>query len=489
MLTVALSSSALDDGALQTLRLVGREALSTPFEFVVDVTPTGESDVIEERLDEVMRGKVRIAFRGDGEAHFVFGMVRAVELVPGKQRGKPLHRLTIVPRLWTASLTRRSRIFQNLTVPQIVHAVLVESGFDPQADFEFRLAEDHPKEEYVVQYEETDLDFVSRLLEDEGIFYFFEHGDEQERLILADVNDAARGVEAHLDVPFHDATRPEAAQHVVTALTRRVEHVPTAVTMNDYNWRNPNVDLEVVAPVAGGTFGLVSSNDDGYRDRDNGRRLARLRAEELAARRCVYRGRSSLHTLHAGDKLSIVQHSVQAWDQRYLVSEVTHHCQQVPWGDDAASGSARDPEGYSNELVAIELVRPWRPARRTARPRIHGVTYALIDSPDLGAAAPIDEHGRYKVLFPFDARELGSGGCSRWIRRAQPLAGPNYGMHFPLRTGTEVVVAYVHGDPDRPLIVGAVPNALTPSPVARNNATTNVLMTGSGARIEFEDNA
>jgi len=139
--------------------------------------------------------------------------------------------------------------------------------------------------------------------------------------------------------------------------------------------------------------------------------------------------------------------------------------------------------------VAIRADVTYRPPRTTPKPRIDGVVYATIDGPELNIPAPIDEEGRYKVILPFDLAAEQGGRASRWIRMAQPTSGAGYGMHFPLRPGTEVILTHVHGDPDRPIIAGAVPNAQTPSPVTSANATQSVLRTATGIIMEFEDDA
>lgn len=473
-----LVSEALEPGDLQLRRLLGREHVSRPFEIVVEVRPY-DRDAFEEKLPEVLRKPVRIG--REGEDPLVGGIVRAIETTPSKPAEPPLYRLTIAPRLWYAGETHRTRIFQDLSVPDIVKRVLADLHLVEGDDFELRLQATYGPREYTVQYEESDLDFASRLLEFEGIFYFFEFRNGKDVLVLGDNNEILREVDEHRSIPFGHASAAQGT--AVVALGRTMKHVPERVMLVDYNWRTPTLPLVEAATVTAGDGGLQSFGDENFRSPDAGARLARIRAQEIAAQRVLFAGRSDLATLRPGDALTL--ESSPYPQEEFFVLEVSYEVVQ----DFRADGGGLENAAFENHFVALDRKTPFRPERRTPRPRIFGSTYATIDGPDLGAAAPIDEIGRYKVVFPFDTSQTGTGKATRWIRMAQPLSGANYGMHFPLRVGAEVVLSYVHGDPDRPVIVGAIPNAVTQSPVAQRNATQSVIQTSSGIRVEFEDEA
>jgi type VI secretion system secreted protein VgrG len=474
-------SDAFDSSSLHLRRLTGRERISRLFEVVVEIHALADHQIIEDALTELMRKPAHVG--REGEDPLLHGVVREIELVPGAPADPPLYRLTLVPRLWYATQTRRCRIFQDMTVPAIVTAVLAALGLTSE-DHEWRLRATYGKRDYTVQYEETDFAFLSRLLEFEGIYYWFDHGSGKDRIIFADDNEAARKISEHEGVGYAHGTGSHG--HAVTTFGRRLRHVPERVMLVDYNWRSPALSLAEAAPVAHGNSGLQVTGEEHYRDPAAGVRLARMRAEEIGAARCVFEGASNIATLRPGDVLGLEGHTIAILDQSYLVLEVGHELEQDFHGSGAG---ASENVAYSNRLVAIGALTPYRPERTTPRPRIDGCTYATIDGPDLGAAAPIDDQGRYKVVLPFDTSQAGTGRATRWIRMAQPLSGASYGMHFPLRVGAEVMLTYVHGDPDRPLIAGALPNALTPSPVVQKNATQSVIQTVSGIRMELEDNA
>jgi type VI secretion system secreted protein VgrG len=210
-----------------------------------------------------------------------------------------------------------------------------------------------------------------------------------------------------------------------------------------------------------------------------------VRAEERQATELVYTGRSTIPAMTAGATCSIEGHPHLA-DPRLLITEVTHEASQATM----LAGSPGDERPYTNTFRAIPASRTYRPPRVTPKPRIPGVVTGIIDDPtnaSSGQNAMIDDEGRYTVRFLFDTAAPGERRASRPIRMAQPHAGAGYGTHFPLKPGIEVLIAFVNGDPDRPIIAGAVPNPLTPSPVVASNAKLNRIVTVSGVRFDIKD--
>jgi type VI secretion system secreted protein VgrG len=277
-------------------------------------------------------------------------------------------------------------------------------------------------------------------------------------------------------------------RNTLSAITHKRSVVPRVVFFVDYDWRKPALDLETELEVDPGGRGLVSTSAQHYRDAGYGQRLAVVRAQELLVERDVYRGRSTIDGLTAGDRFTLQGHQDADLDGQYLVLESRWHYEQS-FLEARSGGGPAAPQRSENDFVAIRTSVVYRPARTTPKPRIDGLLYATVDGPEIGTPAPIDDQGRYKIILPFDLDAEVGGHASRWIRMAQPLSGPGFGVHFPLREGAEVVLSHVLGDPDRPVIVGAVPNPQTPSPVTRSNPTQSKIRTSSGIEVEFEDDA
>jgi type VI secretion system secreted protein VgrG len=392
----------------------------------------------------------------------------------------------MVPRLWYTTLTLRSRVYQDLSVPDIIKAVLKDSSMADE-HFELRLEGTYPKREYVVQYQESDYQFISRLIEHEGICFFFEHTPDGEKVVFADANasfSAPAGYEQIQYLPREGVTDPVES---IWSVAYQAHMVPQQVTLREYNWRTPSVPLLAQQKVDAQGRGLQMLYGEHFRDTGEGKKLAKVRAEEFAARRELYTGHSRVRALHSGQIFELTGHLLGQFDQSYLVTEVTHEVdQQRVMGE---SGAAQGTQGYTNAWRGIPASVRYRPERRTPKPRIAGIVNAVVDGTVNGAAAPLDEQGRYKVLLPFDVSGKAGGKASRWIRMVQNSSGAGYGTHFPLHVGTEVALSHINGDPDRPIIIGSVPNPETLTPVIADNATQSVIRTRAGIHIEFEDDA
>lgn len=482
---VVFISSALGPGELLLERMRGREAISELYSFELWLAGDGEAALASDTLQDVLAGTVGLAF-GSGHEYPLWGVLREIELVPRDDGWAPMYRAVMVPRLWYTTLTLRSRVYQDQSVPDIVKTVLKDSGME-DANFELRLEGTYPKREYVVQYQESDFQFICRLLEHEGICFFFEHLPDGEKVVFSDANagfSAPAGYEQVQFLPREGATDPGES---MWGLSYRANLVPQQVTVREYNWRTPSVPLLAQQKVDAQGRGLQVLYGEHFRDTGEGKKLVKVRAEGLAMRREVYTGRSRVRALRSGQIFELMGHPLGQFDQSYLVTEVTHEVdqQRVSGEREAANGT----QGYTNAWRGILGSVPFRPERRTPKPTVMGIVNAVVDGTVNGAAAPIDELGRYKVLLPFDVSGKAGGKASRWVRMVQTASGAGYGMHFPLHVGTEVAISHINGDPDRPIIVGSVPNPETLTPVVADNATQSVIRTRAGIHIEFEDDA
>lgn len=467
-------------GELRVRRLRGREGLSRLYRFTVLLEAASRDYLEGEQMEALVGSRAFVAF-GDGEEHPIHGLVESVELAEASAPGRVLYRLTLVPRAWALSRAFRSRVFQDMTVPEIVDAVLAGSGLQKGEGYALRMVAAHPKREYTVQYQETDLAFLSRLMEYEGIFYFFEHEEKGERLVVGDSNYAFATLEGHESLPFLPPVGARSTPETgITALAYRRSLVEKSVQLRDYNYRTPAVQLSSSAAVDDTGRGERQHYGEHFKTPDDGDRLAKIRAEELRANKHLHKGRADVLGLHAGQRFTLSGHPFGALDQEYFIAEMRHTA------DQAAPGSGDAAEGYRQKLIAVPMTTPFRPPRTTPWPRVAGLLHAKVDGTQ---RTMIDEHGRYKVVLPFDSATPGTGRASRWIRMAQPLSGPAGKMHFPLDNGTEVLLAHIEGDPDRPVIAAAVPNHETPSPVVARNALQSIITTRSGIRMTFDDEA
>ena len=282
--------------------------------------------------------------------------------------------------------------------------------------------------------------------------------------------------------PEHDALEhstlevpPTDEAPVVWGLRRHRRPRPRSVVVRDYNWRTPQQPVRALhAADERSGLGWVDLYGEHVADETEARRLARVRAEELMVEHDVIEAKTVLRSVQPGSWFELTAHPNPELNRRYLV---------IHTDERLADGG----HSYLNAFRAIPFEAPFRPARTVPWPRVEGLTNAIVDGESRSTATPLDAQGRYRVVLPYDDGAQPGGRASRWVRRAQPSAGEGYGTHFPLHIGAEVALAHVNGDPDRPIIVGAVPNAATPTPVSATNATHSRIRSGSGVTIEMDD--
>jgi type VI secretion system secreted protein VgrG len=264
------------------------------------------------------------------------------------------------------------------------------------------------------------------------------------------------------------------------------------VVLKDYNYETPSLELSGQADVSTKGRGEVYLYGEHFRTPAEGARLAAVRAEELLCRERVFAGSSTVPYLRPGYTFRVPDHYRADFNGTYLTTGLAHEGSQAAYllaglGGELTAGE-REPY-YRNTFEAVAAGVQYRPARVTEKARLYGTLNAKVDGAGSGQYAELDGQGRYKVVLPFDQSGRKDGKASAWVRMMQPYAGAGHGMHFPLHKGTEVLLTFIDGDPDRPVIAGAVPNAETPSVVKDANQTMAAIQTGGSNKIAIEDKA
>ncbi|MFN0151574.1 MAG: type VI secretion system tip protein TssI/VgrG [bacterium] len=474
--TVRFESPAFSGEDVHLRRLSGHEAMSKPFDYELYLLARDYGAVDPQALLDNSATLVFQRGDDDGGARLVHGMIASVDDCFECEWGFTGYRVRFVPRVWRLSLHETLDIFMDLNVPGIVAKVLKAAGFQEKLDFEFRLMGKYPVRDFVVQYKETDLNFISRLTEHLGITFFFEHRDGRDAIVFADGNIAFKAIGEESAVLYN---RGETAQGVF-ALEARTQAVPSKVVVRDYNYRNPSLDVMAEELVPEGRDGQVVEYGVHCKDPEEAAVLAKVRAQEISAGRRVFRGESHEHRFAPGFIFTLEEGP--GGDTPLLLTEVRNTAVQSVFQH---TDGAEAP--YTNDFRAIAKTTTYRPPRVTPKPRVHGTITGIVEPSDNQQYADIDDRGRYRVKFLFDTAAPGERKASKPVRMAQPSAGPGYGIHFPLRPFTEVLVTCVDGDPDRPIIAGAVPNPQTDSPVVADNSRKNVIRTGGANEIEIDD--
>lgn len=474
--TAEIECPALEDRDVRVRAMRGHERISSPFEFDVDLVVLDDDE-----LDpaELVNGPASLVVEAPGRPRrTIHGVVESVRECFEVEDGRRGLTLRLVPRLWRLSLHRRQDVFVDLTVPRILQRVLESHGLREKRDFELRMLGRYPVRDFVVQYKESDLAFVSRLAEHVGISFFFEHEEDRDVVVFSDHNCAFRELAEGDATLGYDSRAPETGVFRFGTETRAV---PSRVVVQDYNYRTPRVDLEASAGLDGGSDGEWVEYGDHFKTGEEGSDLARIRAEELLCQRRAFQGESDVHSLRSGARFHL--DGLPRRESLELVAVEVEHELVQPLLDDPGDHNHR----YRNRFRCTPYPHAFRPARRTPRPRVNGVITGVVEPAEDSRYARVDDEGRYQVKFLFDGRRPGEGRASKPVRMAQSHSGDGYGMHFPLRPGVEVMLTCVDGDPDRPIVAGTVPNPSTPSPVGEANHRRNVIRTGAGNEVNISD--
>ena len=477
---ITLESDAFDTSPLRVFALEGREAISELFRFDVDLACIGDRAA----TDNLAPGEpLTLAFWRDGAVvRRVHGVIDSVRQRLDEGDGRQSFRVRVVPRAARLGLVATQSIFLERTVPQIIGSKLEAVGLGGD-DVAFHLLASYPTLELVVQFAETDYALVSRRAEHVGISFFFVAEDGIDRLRFVD---HAGGFPVLADAPTARIGVLTNEVERIDRLEREQVSIPGLYGIEDYNYRRPLVAPTGQASLEGGAGGIIEYGSH-TKTPEDAAALATIRAEEILCRRNVYRGEGTLVVFTAGHRVTVEEHG-DLPAVELLLTAVEHRA-TIPLRSEGGASEGAPRASYRNHFEAVDTQHTFRPRRVTPRPRMPSFVTGVVQvgvGGAAGGAAVLDSDGRYTVQVHFETA-IGETRpkASHPMRMMQPFGGTGHGMHFPLRPGTEVVIGFANGDPDRPLIVGAVPNALTLSPVTGADPTRNRITTRMGVAFEI----
>jgi type VI secretion system secreted protein VgrG len=434
----------------------GHEEISTPFQFELEMISENHNISFESIVGRNVTISVVLA---DGSVRFFNGIVAGFRQGSGgEQAGSDprysFYNATVVPWVWLLNRYADVRIFQEMTTPDIVEKVFNDRGF---SDFKRQLQGDYEKRTYCVQYRETDFNFISRLLEEEGIFYYFEHERGKHTLVLADSASAHRPCQGQETARYQITAGGQLEEDVITALDVRKEVRVGKYVLNDYNYEMPNTDLKTNVSsrqMIGTDQREVYDYPGLYPKKKRGDRLTTVRMEEEEAQITTIRGQSDCRAFTTGYRFTLTDFYRQDMNNKaFVLTSIDHQAYE---GANYPGLQSVSPEYYyGNVFECIPNDVPFRPLRRAEKPRVFGTQTAVVVGPS-GEEIHTDDLGRIKVQFHWDRKGNRDENSSCWIRVGQLWAGPKWGAVFIPRIGQEVIVDFLEGDPDRPLVVGCV---------------------------------
>ena len=482
-------STPLPDGTLLFESMTGEEGLSRPFRYEVHLLSKDPDLDMVSLLGQPM--VIGLDTESGTERQFG-GLVSRIALA-GTHGPYVRYVATLRPWLWMLSQEADCRIFQNMTVPDIAKQIFREGGFQ---DFEESLSGTYKTWEFSVQYRESDLNYISRLLEQEGIYYYFKHQDDKQVLVLADSPSAHATVDSYEQVAYfapgpEHGSDSESIHSWHTALQVR----PGAFATSDFDFERPKADLSArLQTNAAYPYGNLEVFDypGEYISNNDGQQEVRVRLEELQAEYEIANGSGTVRGIGVGDLFSLTDFPRTDQNRQYLIVTAIY---TLRTGSYEASAGGDDEPDYQCSFSAIDSQINYRPRQMTSKPSVDGPQTAIVVG-QAGEEIWTDQYGRVKVQFHWDREGKSDENSSCWVRVSQTWAGSKWGTtHIP-RIGQEVIVDFLEGDPDRPIITGRVYNAdnMPPYDLPANQTQSGIKSrsTKGGApsnfnEIRFED--
>ena len=453
-------TTPLGENVLLLTGFSGHEAISRLFNFHL----TTLSDDSEIDFTEIIGQSVTINITQSDDSQRHFNGIVSHFSCTGKEGDMTRYELEVVPKLWTLTRHADCRIFHNMTVAEIIEQVLDDRGID----YNPNLTGSYNALEYCVQYRETDFNFISRLMEQFGIFYFFEHGDGDHTMKLGDSSSVHNPVPKQASAGYNLATGGLDAGDAVNDLSVGQELRSGKHSITDYNFTTSTQDLlateQTIYSVAGNDAMEIFDYPGLHSNLADGNELVRVRMQEEEAVHKIVHGSSVCRAFTSGYKFDLEDHPLPAMNASYLLTEIQHVASiGGTFGDQAAGGA----DSYVNHFTCLPAEVLFRPARMTPKPFVQGPQTGTVvgksadedsaDDENVGGDGEeiwVDKWGRVLVQFPWDRKKA----TSCWMRVSQDWAGQAWGMINIPRVGQEVIVSFLEGDPDRPIITGRVYN-------------------------------
>ncbi|MEE9429801.1 MAG: type VI secretion system tip protein TssI/VgrG [Melioribacteraceae bacterium] len=471
----------IENEKLKIISFKGEESISDLFKYSFELLSTDPEIDAAKILNKKAVFEIS---RGDEDPISIHGIISEFEQ-RGSSHNYVSYHAVLVPALWRLKLTFRNEVYQNLDIEELVTKVLTDSGMS-NSDFKFDLLASYPKLEYVVQYRETNLDFIKRKLEHFGIFFYFNHSNDKDVIVFIDSNDKLNKIDKSEDLYYSPNRDPRNEIETINEFTCKESIVTGVVKLKDYNYMYPEKQVIGESNIDSDSPGTFYDYGDNFKDEKEAEFLAKVRNQEIIAQSKIYKGTSDCRLLQAGNIFKIQKHYRDSWNSEYIVIKITSSGTQRSLFGLLPSAKKIRPT-YINNFTAIPIEINYRPQRTTPIPKVSGIMSAKVESSSGDEYASMDDQGRYRAKMLFDLSDNTDGEASPPIRMSQPYSGAGYGMHFPNHAGTELLWACVDGNVDRPIGLGTAPNPSNTSPSTSGNKSQGIIRTAGNNEISLDD--
>lgn len=483
----SFEGGGLSADTFAVVEMSGLEALSKPFSFELILVSENDSVNFDAMLSN--QATLKIYASGGTEGTPYHGVLSEFEQLQQVDQ-LVFYKAVLVPRLRRLGLYRTSDVFlDDQKIPDVLDKVIKASGLT-SSDYEKKTTGSYRSRAFVCQYQETNFDFISRWLEKEGMYYYFDHSGSNDKLVIVDdLIMLPADVSRVTYRPVEDSTSGNASDSVHSFVCRQ-QPLPKQVILQGFNYAAANVPLEQSYEVSDKGTGDVMLYGENFLTPEEGLRYATLRAQQILCNGRVFKGDATATGIRSGHFIQMSGHYRKDFDAKYLVTEIEHSGSQAGVllaGIAHSFGGKSGETSYRHNFRAIPSDAQFRPECKTKRPHVAGTISAVVDAEGSGQYADMDELGQYKVQLPFVKSGKAANKGSARIRMATPYSGSGYGMHFPLHKGSEVLLSFIDGDPDQPVIVNAVSNSENKNVVNNSKAALGMVKTAAGNSLTFDD--
>jgi type VI secretion system secreted protein VgrG len=473
--------SELKKDNINVLSFEGKEKISELFEYEIRII----SDDPALDSSKILNKSAAFIFnRGEEDPFKIHGIISHFEQY-GKSNEYAFYKVVLVPKLWRLNLIFQNEVYQDIDIQELIQMIFYDAGLSG-SDFNIDLKNNYPRSEYMVQYRETNLNFLNRRLEHYGIYYYSDHKNDKDVVVFTDSNQKLPKIESNNPIGFNLNKDPLSETESVLELTCKEKVVTGMVQLKDYNYMFPEKQLMAQSQINSNDPGLYYDFGDNFSDEKEAEFLAKVRNQEFICQSKIFYGTSDCRLFRAGSRFEMDKHYRKDWNAEYVLTNVTYKGNQKSLFAFLPDQKKYEPT-FECKFEAIPYNIEYRPLRKTPIPKVSGIMSARIQSGGGDEYAFIDDHGRYKAKMLFDLSDKSSGEATLPIRLTQGYSGPGYGIHFPNHEDTELLWSCVDGNPDRPVGLGTVPNPSSATPVTSQNKMQNVIRTAAGNELVMDD--
>jgi len=434
---------------------------------------------------------LKVTIQGAKSVQNIDGII--TEFVQMGKLGKGYcYQIIVEPRMAQLQHQKRTEIFLNQTLPEIIVWYFKNSNIP---HYRLDLTQNYVPRAFICQFQETDYNFICRWMEHEGIYYYFEHGDDYETLVLTDRYSTHKdhGHFSELRYNTENVKSIAKSEYIVEEFSTRITKVAKSLQLTSYNYNEDSKDISAMAEVSKNGVGVIDIYDENVLSDTDAKRIAEIRAQEINCQELLYHGKTLTPGVIPGCRFKLTNHFNPKNNQVYLVLSLKQEGSQrqlaLSYFGDVQKMIAEEEEiVFINEFKAIPGSAQFRPPRLTPIKRIEGIIPAILDADsESNKYAQLDTQGRYKIRLMHSDKE--NGKASDWVRKMESYIGDNYGTHAPLHKNTEVCLAFEFGNPDRPIIIGAVHSSSMRNVVNDTNQKTTVNKSAGGNMMIMGDQA